>query len=357
MSNILVINSGSTSLKYKLFDENNEEIKGDIFSVENNHEKIIKKILRELGDVSKIKAVAHRVVHGGDEFVEPLIIDEDKLKKLEELNILAPLHNPYNLLGLKIISEFLPTTPQVAVFDTAFFADIPKKASVYAIPDDLAVKYKIKRYGFHGISHNYLAHEAARQLKKPLSKLNLITCHLGGGWSVTALKNGKPIDTSMGYTPLEGLVMTTRAGDLGSGVVFEILREGLGTQDDVEKLYDILNNNSGIKGLSGGISDYQDLLREMNLGNEKARLAFNVATYRLSKYIGAYFVALGGKLDAIIFSGGIGAGDPVTRNQIIRNTKFLGKHKTLSFETNEELLIARQAMDLLSSFPVISTER
>ena len=347
LENILVINSGSTSLKYKLFNADNKEIKGDSLIVENNHEKIFKKILRELGDVSKIRVVAHRVVHGGQKFIEPLVVNEDNLKKLEELNSLAPLHNPYNLLGIKIISEFLPMTPQVAVFDTAFFADIPKKASVYAIPDDLADKHEIKRYGFHGISHNYIAHETARQLGKPLNKLNLITCHLGGGWSVTAIKNGKPIDTSMGFTPLEGLVMMTRAGDLGSGVVFEILREGLGTQNDIERLYDILNNNSGIKGLSGGIADYRDLLREMNLGNEKAKLAFSVATYRLSKYVGAYFVALGGKLDAIVFSGAIGAGDPMTRNEVIKNTKFLGKHKALSFETNEELLIAEQARKLM----------
>ena len=348
MLNILVINSGSTSLKYKLFDADNEEIKGGVFSVANDHEKIIKKILRELGDVSKIKAVGHRMVHGGEEFVEPIVINEDNLRKLEELNHLAPLHNPFNILGIKIISEFLPNTPQTAVFDTAFFANIPEKASIYAIPDDLAQKYKIKRYGFHGISHNYIAHEAAKQLRKPLSKLNLITCHLGGGWSVTAIKNGKAIDTSMGFTPLEGLVMMTRAGDLGSGVVFEILREGLGTQNDIEKLYDILNNNSGIKGLSGGIDDYQNLLREMNFGNEKAKLAFSVATYRLSKYIGAYFVALGGKLDAVVFSGAIGAGDPVTRNEIIKNTKFLGKHKTLNFETNEELLIAEKTRKLVN---------
>ncbi|MDA3840091.1 MAG: acetate/propionate family kinase [Patescibacteria group bacterium] len=345
--NILVINSGSTSLKYKLFDVSGNEIKREKFLVENNHEKIIKKILREVGDVSDISAVGHRIVHGGEDFVEPVIINENILERLEKINNLAPLHNPYNLLGIKIISEFLPNTPQVAVFDTAFFSNIPEKARVYAIPDDLAERYSIKRYGFHGISHNYIAHEAAQELGKPLSKLNLITCHLGGGWSITAIKNGKPIDTSMGFTPLEGLVMMTRAGDIGSGVVFEILREGIGTQNDIEKLYDILNNNSGIKGLSGGIDDYQVLLREMNLGNKKARLAFNVATYRLSKYIGAYFVALGGKLDAIVFSGGIGAGDSVTRNEIINNTKFLGKHKNISFETNEEALIARETRKLV----------
>lgn len=345
--NILVINSGSTSLKYKLFDKNNKELKSDVFEISSNHEIIIKKILREIGNVSDIEAVVHRVVHGGEDFVEPIIVDDNNLAKLEELNVLAPLHNPFNLLGIKIIKDFLPNTKQIAVFDTAFFSEMPDRASVYAIPDDLAQKYKIKRYGFHGISHNYIAHEAAKQLGKPLNKLNLITCHLGGGWSVTAIKNGKPIDTSMGYTPLEGLVMMTRAGDLGSGVVFEILREGLGTQNDIEKLYETLNNSSGIKGISGGISDYQDLLREYNLGNEKAKLAFQVATYRLSKYIGAYFVALGGKLDAVVFSGAIGAGDPMTRNEIINNTKFLGKYKNLSFATNEEFLMAKQARGLL----------
>jgi len=346
--NILIINSGSTSLKYRLFDSKKNELKSEVFIVENDHEKIIKKILREVGDVSDIVAVGHRVVYGGDNFKKPVIVNEENIAQLEELSDLAPLHNPYNLLGIKILSDFLPNTPQVAIFDTSFFSDIPEKARVYAIPEKLSSKYSIKRYGFHGISHNYLAHQAAENLEKPLSKLNLITCHLGGGWSVTAIKNGHPIDTSMGFTPLEGLVMMTRAGDLDSGVVFEILRKELGTQNDIDELYDILNHESGIKALSGGIDDYRELLREMNLGNRKAKLAFDVATYKLSKYIGAYFVALGGKVDAIVFSGSIGSGDPLTRNEVIKNIKFLGDFKTLAIETNEELLMAGEVEKLLS---------
>lgn len=346
-NNILIINSGSSSLKYKLFDSNKKEIKGETFSDINSHEKIIKRILREIGDVSDLKAVGHRVVHGGESFLNSVLINEKNIQKLEELNDLAPLHNPYNLLGIKIISEFLPMTPQVAVFDTSFFANIKEKASIYAIPDNLSTKFKIKRYGFHGISHNYMSLEVAKKIGKPLGKLNLITCHLGGGWSISAIKNGQAIDTSMGFTPLEGLVMMTRAGDLGSGVVFELLREGLGTQHDIENLYHILNCESGIKALSGGIDDYQILLKEINLGNKKAKLAFDVATYKLSKYIGAYFVALGGKLDALVFSGAIGSGDPITRNEVLNKVKFLGKFKSFSIPTNEESLIADEVLKLL----------
>ncbi len=347
ISNILIINTGSTSLKYKLFDLSLGEIKGESFSDVTDHEKIIKKILREIGDISSLVAVGHRVVHGGENFNKPILIDEKKLAELESINDLAPLHNPYNLLGIKILREFLPQTPQIAVFDTAFFADLPEKSSKYAISDNLSKKHKIKKYGFHGMSHQYIAEETAKKLNKPLNKLNLITCHLGGGWSVSAIKNGRAIDTSMGFTPLEGLVMMTRVGDIDPGVIFEILGEDLGTKNDIDRLYHELNFESGIKALSGGIDDYRELLKEMNLGNQKAKLAFDIATYRLSKYIGAYFVALSGKLDALVFSGAIGSGDSVTRNEIIKNTKFLGDFKNLAIETNEEFLIAKETLNFI----------
>lgn len=347
INNILVINTGSTSLKYKLFDLSLREIKKESFFDVSDHEKILKRILREIGDISSLRAVGHRVVHGGENFKKSILIDDKNLAELEGLNDLAPLHNPYNLLGIKILREFLPITPQIAVFDTAFFADMPEKSTKYAISDNLSKKYKIKKYGFHGISHQYIAEEAAKKLGSPLSKLNLITCHLGGGWSVAAIKNGRAIDTSMGFTPSEGLVMMTRAGDIGLGAIFNLLEEGPGSKNDINKLYHELNFESGIKAISGGIDDYQKLLKEINLGNKKAKLAFDMATYRLLKYIGAYYVALSGKLDALVFSGAIGSGDPITRNEIIKNTKFLGNYKNLSIETNEEFLIAKEVLNFI----------
>ncbi|PLX20925.1 acetate kinase [Candidatus Parcubacteria bacterium] len=346
--NILTINTGSTSLKYSLFDENEKEIQSGVFRDVVSHSDVIKKLLRQLKNVSDIYAIGHRIVHGGEHFVESVALDTESIDKLKSLNDIAPLHNPYNLLGVKIFSEFLPNTQQVAVFDTAFFADLPDRAKLYAIPNELSEKYKIKKYGFHGISHKYLTQRVSEKLGKPENKINLITCHLGGGWSISAIKGGKPIDTSMGFTPIEGLMMMTRAGDLGSGVVFELLREGLGTSSDVERLYDILNKESGIKAISGGIDDYQTLLRELNLGNTKAKLAFDMAIYRVSKYIGAYYVALAGKVDAIVFSGSIGSGNPVTRNEILKNIKVLGKLKTFAIETNEGLLIARETKKIVN---------
>jgi acetate kinase len=348
MSNILVINAGSTSLKYKLFDENEKEIKSGNTNDVSNLEKTVRNVLKEVGGLMDIKAVGHRVVHGGDKFHEPILIGEKTFSELEKFNHLAPLHNPYNLAAIKVCREFLPETPQIAVFDTAFYFDLPEVSRTYALPRELAEKHGIRRYGFHGISHKFLMEEAARELEIKTNKINLITCHLGGGWSTTAIKKGKPIDTSMGYTPLEGLIMMTRSGDLDAGVVMELLKKSpyhLGDEkcDDV---YNLLNFQSGIKGMSGE-SDYQELLKKASLGNPTAKLAFDAAIYRLVKYIGAYWAALEGKVDAIVFSGAIGAGNPRTREEVMNKLKFLGDVPVLAIKTNEELAIVREIRNIL----------
>jgi len=348
---ILVINTGSTSLKYKLFDEQKKEIKRGDFTDVKNLNQAIKNTLREISDLRDIKAVGHRVVHGGDKFIKPILINDEILARLEEFNDLAPLHNPYNLAGIKAVREYLPDVPQIAVFDTAFYSNLPKIARIYAIPMQYIEKYKIYRYGFHGISHEFAMLEAAHQLKIQATEINLITCHLGGGWSATAIKNGKPVDTSMGYTPLEGLVMMTRSGDLDPGVIIKLLKEStrLLRDEKCEDIYSLLNYQSGLKGLSGGITNYQELLREVSLGNQEAKQAFDVAIYRLSKYIGAYWTVLQGKVDAIVFTGEVGAGNPMTRNAVMAKLKFLGEVPVLVVKTNEELMIAREVDKVISS--------
>ncbi len=348
MSNILVINSGSTSVKYKLFDDKEAQLQAGCFNNVGDYEKIVKEILREIKDLSELKAVAHRVVHGGDEFVEPTLIDEAILEKLEKYNHLAPLHNSYNIFGIRASLEFLPNIPQVAVFDTAFYFNLPPVARAYALPKEIVKKYNIKRFGFHGISHQYVLEEAKIKLDK--KNPNLIICHLGGGWSVTAIKNGRAVDTSMGWTPLEGLVMMTRAGDLDPGIIVELFKNS--TKETVaemsEEIYDILNNQSGIKALSDGIDDYKELLKEVSLGDEQAKLAFDSAIYKLCKYIGAYWAVLGGQVEAIIFTGAIGAGNPMTRNKVMEKLKWLKEVEWLTIETNEELMIARQVNKVIS---------
>lgn len=344
---ILVINSGSSSVKYKLF-ENEKEIKAENVVVDNNHNQVIKKILRQIGNMSELEAVGHRVVHGGEEFYQPTIINDEIITKLEQYNDLAPLHNPYNLAGVKAVRDYLENITQVAVFDTAFYYHLPEIAKLYALPLALSRNYKIRRYGFHGISHQYVLEEAAKNLQKDKNKINLISCHLGGGWSITAVKAGQPIETSMGWTPLEGLVMMTRSGDLDPGIVLKLLKilPGEINQDKVDQLYDLLNNHSGIKGLSG-MADFQELLHDVSLGNDQAKFTFELCLNRLVKYIGGYFVSLEGKVDAIVFTGAIGAGNPMTRNAVIKKIKCLGDIPTLAIKTNEELMIAREVTRIL----------
>lgn len=347
---ILVINSGSTSIKYKLFSDDETELKqGEIIDVKN-HQTALKQILRDVGGLQDLIAVGHRVVHGGDRFLKPLVIDDNNLIELEQFNELAPLHNPYNLAGIKAIREYLPQVKQVAVFDTAFYANLPLVNRLYGLPCELTEKYKIYHYGFHGISHKYIMLEAARELKISLSKINLISCHLGGGWSITAIKNGNPIDTSMGFTPLEGLMMMSRPGDVDDGIIFRLLKEMPGeiNSEKIERLSSILNHDSGIKGISG-IADFKKLLSAVSLGQPDAELAFDLAVNRLVKYIGAYWTELEGKAQAIVFTGAIGSGNPMTRNQVMKKIKCLGKLPMLAIQTNEELMIAREVKELVNN--------
>ncbi|MFH1583206.1 MAG: acetate/propionate family kinase [Candidatus Falkowbacteria bacterium] len=343
---ILVINSGSTSVKYKLFSDDEEEIKqGNIGNVAD-HQAALKQVLRDVGGLQDLSAVGHRVVHGGHKFSKPLLINQDNFLELEQFNNLAPLHNPYNLAGIKAAIGYLPQIKQVAVFDTAFYANLPEISRLYALPVEISEKYKIYRYGFHGTSHKYVMQESAKLLKTEINKINLISCHLGGGWSITAIKNGQPIDTSMGLTPLEGLVMMTRAGDIDPGIIFKLLEEMPEeiNQDKVARVYDLLNKQSGIKGLAG-VNDFRELLKMVSLGNKEANLAFDLSINHLVKYIGAYWTELEGKAQAIIFTGAIGAGNPMTRNQVMKKIRCLGKLPMLVIKADEELMIMREVKE------------
>ena len=333
----LIINSGSFSFKYKLFNEGFDlEKEGNVKTGNTTTEEKFKEALKEIGDTSEIKAIGHRVVHGGRKFTKPTKITPDNLKELEKYNTLAPLHNPYNLAGIQAAFNLLPDIPNIAVFDTAFYKNLPEYAKIYALP----LKYYengIQRFGFHGTSHKFVAEEAAKKLEKPLDQCNLITIHLGGGCSITAIKEGKAIDTSMGFTPLEGLVMGTRAGDIDAGIIIQILKEEKISGDDLDKL---LNQESGIKGISG-YDDFRDLLNGIEKGESNAKLAFDIFVYRIKKYIGAYFAILN-HIDAIVFTGAIGSGKEITRNKIIEGMKILENVPSFAIETNEELAIAKE---------------
>jgi acetate kinase len=360
MKQILVFNSGSTSLKYKIFSIGKDNalrivkeggFKGLREDRGMSHDMAIRSLIRSIGNLTDIAAIGHRVVHGGNEFVAPTKIDQLNLRLLEKYNRLAPLHNPYNLMGIKSCLVYFSNIPNVAVFDTAFFKTLPLKAKIYPIPFEYYQKFGIERFGFHGISHQYLVDVAASKLKKSVAKLNLITCHLGGGCSVAAIKNGLPIDISMGYTPLEGLVMKTRSGDLDPGVILEIqeilLKNNPKNKESEHLLLEtnnILNKESGIKGLFGS-DHYLKLLKVKDI-NPRAKLAFDIFVYRLQKYISAYWGILD-KVDAIVFSGGIGSGKPATRRAVIKDLRFLKKTKILTIKTDEELAIAKECLKFI----------
>jgi len=345
MRSILTINSGSTSLKYKLIDLDDFRImaENNLQDVES-HEMAIKQALREIGNLSTVAVVGHRVVHGGEEFIEPVEVTEQVLKKLETYSDLAPLHNPYNLAGVRASNQYIPDIPDYAVFDTAFFHDLPDKAKIYAIPYEFYKEHGIRRFGFHGLSHKYVGMEAARELKKDFKEVNLITCHLGGGVSITAIKKGIAVDTSMGFTPMEGPAMMTRSGDLDPGVVLR-LKDSL-NGNDKGTVARILNKASGIKGISG-IDDFLTLLKAVDKGDDRAKLAFDIFTYRIEKYIGAYMAVLG-HIDALVFTGQVGSGKPATRNKIVKDLKdSLSGVKVLTIETDEGMMMAREVADIL----------
>jgi len=349
---ILVLNCGSQSIKWKIFSK-------DLKIVEKNKRAVFdsqdyQRLLEaELNKINKlpIGIIGHRVVHGGKTFIKPIKITDENLAELEKLNHLAPLHNPFNILGIKACqSIFNPSPgsgqeiPQFAVFDTEFFSNLPEKSCTYALPENIVKEFGFRKYGFHGISHEYVAKTAAKIIKKPFSKLKIITCHLGGGASITAIKKGKAVDTSMGFTPMQGLVMMTRAGDLDSGIILELVREFT-----LDRANEILNKESGIKGICGE-SDMRKVLEKIKTRDKRsegpeqqrrAKLALDVFIYSIQKYIGAYFAILGG-CDLLVFAGTIGFGSAKIRNMICKNLNILKKTKILVIETDEELAIAEK---------------
>ena len=393
---VLVINCGSSSLKYQVLDMTDESVlaKGLVErigmdgSVINHtkegqdkvvnevpmkdHKDAIAQVLAAIqnpeygvvSDMAEIGAVGHRVVHAGEMYAESVLIDDTVIKALEECVELAPLHNPPNLLGIAACRELMPSTPMVAVFDTAFHQTMPAESYIYAIPYEFYEKYKIRRYGFHGTSHKYVAERAADMMGKPLDQLKLITCHLGNGASVTAIKNGKVVDTSMGFTPLEGLVMGTRSGDIDPAIVTYIReKENLAPGE----ANNILNKKSGVLGVSGVSSDFRDIEAAVEEGNERAELALRMFAHRVKHYIGAYIAEMNG-VDAIIFTAGVGENDISMREIICSDLENLGikldpiKNKVrgqetvinsddskvalLLIPTNEELMIARDTFNL-----------
>lgn len=397
--NILVINCGSSSLKFQVIDTKAENVlaKGlcerigidGAMTFENlvkntgkiktdteieNHDKAVSLVLKALTDpengvihsLSEIDAVGHRIVHGGEKFTKPVLINDEVIEAIRSVSDLAPLHNPANLTGIEACRKLMPDTPMVAVFDTAFHQTMPAKAYRYAIPEKYYTDYKVRRYGFHGTSHQYVSGEIAKRLGKDPKELKTIVCHLGNGASVSAVEYGKCVDTSMGLTPLEGLIMGTRSGDLDPAVVqFLCNKENL----SVDEMLNILNKKSGIFALSGEVSsDFRDLEKAAGEGNDKAQLALDAFSYRVAKYIGAYTAAMNG-VDVICFTAGVGENDPATRKAICSYLGFLGiriddarndvhgkfaeistgdsKVRVFAIPTNEELAIARFTADIV----------
>lgn len=390
---VLVINAGSSSLKYQLLDMDNEQLLakglaerigidgskvsyqptgGEKIVIEEplkDHTDALNIVIKELldpevgviKDIKEIDAVGHRTVHGGEEFTHSVKIDHNVIHKMEECCELAPLHNPANLMGIRAMQDLLPGVPEVAVFDTAFHQTMPDYAYIYSLPYEFYTDYKIRKYGFHGTSHKYVATEAAKMLGKPLDELKLITCHLGNGSSICAVKNGNSVDTSMGFTPLAGLVMGTRSGDIDPSIIFYLEQKGYTSS----QLNDILNNKSGALGLSGISSDFRDVENAANAGNERSILTLEKFCYRITTTIGAYVAAMDG-VDAIVFTGGIGENSPLDRARVCKNLGYLGikldrhrnreekgaraittdesKVKVLVIPTDEELMIARDTV-------------
>ncbi|MEQ2539905.1 acetate kinase [Lachnospiraceae bacterium CLA-AA-H183] len=396
--NILVINCGSSSLKFQLIDSETEKCiaKGlcERIGIEGSritytpdggekeqtvtpmpdHTEAIRLVLEALTNektgvvksLDEIGAVGHRIVHGGEKFAASTIITDDVMKAIEECNDLAPLHNPANLIGINACKKLMPATPMVAVFDTAFHQTMPEEAYMYGLPYEYYEKYKIRRYGFHGTSHSYVSRKAAEVLGKKYEDLKIIVCHLGNGASVSAVKNGKCVDTSMGLTPLEGLIMGTRSGDIDPAIMeFIAHKEG----KNIDEIMTVLNKKSGVYGLSNNLSsDFRDLEDGYNRGDEHCIRTMNTYCYRVAKYIGSYVAAMNG-VDVICFTAGIGENAPLVRSLVCEHLGFLGvsidedaNHKrgeeiaistpdskttVMVIPTNEELAIARETVSLV----------
>ncbi len=395
--NILVINCGSSSLKFQLINSDTEAVlaKGlcERIGIDGRltyqpadgektkedlamptHTEAIQFVIDALtdaergvvGSLDQINAVGHRVVHGGERFASSTVITEEVKKAIEECNDLAPLHNPANLIGIEACEKLMPGTPMVAVFDTAFHQTMPEKAYMYGLPYEYYEKYKIRRYGFHGTSHSFVSKRMAEILEKPYEETKTIVCHLGNGSSICAVLNGRSVDTSMGLTPLEGLTMGTRSGDIDPAILeFIAHKEGM----NIDELMNVLNKKSGVYGLSNNLSsDFRDLWEGCNSGNKYAKVALDVFSYRVAKYVGAYVAAMNG-VDAIAFTAGVGENDHGVREAVCEHLEYLGitlnkeanaargeeveistpdsKVKVWVVPTNEELAIARETVALI----------
>ena len=396
--NVLVINCGSSSLKFQQINAETEKVlakglcerigidgrltyqpaggekeKSDLAMP--THTEAIQFVIDALTNektgvvksLDEIGAVGHRLVHGGEKFASSVVITDEVKKAVEECNDLAPLHNPANLIGVAACEKLMPGTPMVAVFDTAFHQTMPEKAYMYGLPYEYYEKYKVRRYGFHGTSHSFVSKRAAEVMGKSYDEVKTIVCHLGNGSSVSAVLNGKCVDTSMGLTPLEGLVMGTRSGDIDPAIMeFIAKKENL----DIEGVMEVLNKKSGVFGISGGLSsDFRDLTDAMNAGDKKAKIAMDVFSYRVAKYIGSYAAAMNG-VDDIVFTAGIGENDDYVREEVCKYLGYLGvdfdsevnkglrgkeaeltkegsKVKVFVIPTNEELAIARETLALV----------
>ena len=394
---VLVLNCGSSSLKYQLIDMETEGvlakglcerigIEGSrlkhqpagkdavIFDdYQEDHSVSVKMVLDALThpeygvvkSMSEINAVGHRVVHGGEYFANSVIINQEVIAAIEKCCELAPLHNPANLIGIHACEKIMPGVPQVAVFDTAFHQTMPERAYMYALPYEYYEKYKIRRYGFHGTSHRFVSEEAAKMLNRPYEETKTVTCHLGNGGSICAVRNGKSIDTTMGFTPLEGLVMGTRAGDIDAAVITYLMEKENLTAAEMDN---ILNKQSGVLGISGVSSDFRDIEEASEAGNARAGMALDVFAYKVAKRIGAYASAMNG-VDAIVFTAGLGENSASTRKEICDYLGWMGVHidsynnslrgkameisdstsrvRVFVIPTNEELVIARDTKELL----------
>jgi acetate kinase len=393
MAKIIAMNAGSSSLKFQLFEMPSEDVitkglveriglKDSIFTITANgekfqeildipdHEVAVKMLLDKLTtlgiieSLDEIDGIGHRVVHGGEAFHDSVVITDDVLLKLEELSDLAPLHNPANVTGIKAFKRVLPNVPAIAVFDTAFHQTMPESSFLYSLPYEYYKKYGIRKYGFHGISHKYVSQRAAELLGRPIEQLRLISCHLGNGASIAAIQGGKSIDTSMGFTPLAGVTMGTRSGNIDPALIPFIMEK---TNQTAEEVLEVLNKKSGMLAVSGFSSDLRDIEVEAKKGNKRAELALDVFANRIHKYIGSYSARMNG-VDAIIFTAGIGENSDTIRARVLKGLEFMGVYwdpalntvrgkeafinyphspvKVLVIPTNEEVMIARDVVRL-----------
>ncbi|WP_210618665.1 acetate kinase [Mammaliicoccus lentus] len=392
MTKIIAINAGSSSLKFQLFEMPEEKVitkglieriglKNSVFSIVVNGEKITETLDIEnhdiavnimldalknhniINDINDIQGTGHRVVHGGELFPESALVTDDVLEKIESLTELAPLHNPANIMGIKAFRKLLPSIPHVAVFDTSFHQTMPEESYLYSLPYNFYKDFGIRKYGFHGTSHKYVSERAAELLDRPIDQLRIISCHIGNGASIAAIDGGKSVDTSMGFTPLAGVTMGTRSGNLDPALIPFIMEK---TGKNAEEVLNILNKESGLLGISGSSSDLRDIQQDANEGNERAKLALDVFASRIHKYMGSYATRMHG-LDAIVFTAGVGENSDTVRAKVLEGLEFMGVYwdprlntglhgeeafinyphspvKVIVIPTDEEVVIARDVM-------------